>query len=102
VLTLDDGNCTQEEINDLSGKALHLYATHKQKNRYNEDMLRRTVTENNTLAVIKCKDETSSNNNKSISRHLNNTYDMRKTMLCRSALFELSKSNTQPTWGMYN
>jgi hypothetical protein len=36
------------------------------KNAYNEEMLRRTVAEDNPLTVIKSKDETSSNNNKSM------------------------------------
>jgi hypothetical protein len=64
VLTLDDDNYTQNESNDLSEGVLHLYATHQQKNAYNGEMLRTTVTEGNPLAVIKCKDEKSSNNNK--------------------------------------
>jgi hypothetical protein len=90
VLTLDDDNYTQNDMEDLSEGALHLYATHQQKNAYHEEMLRRTVTEYNPLVVIKCKDETSSNNNKFMLRHLNNTtYDMRKTMVCRAAMVEL-------------
>ena len=102
VLTLDDDNYTQQEIKDISQGALHLYATHQPKNAHNEEMLRKTVTEDNPLAVIKCKDETSSKNNNSISKHLNKTYNMRKTMLCRDAMVELSKTNIQPKWGLYN
>jgi hypothetical protein len=59
VLTLDDDNYTQKEMEDLSEGALHLYATHQQKNAYNEEMLSGTVTRDNPLAVIKYKDETS-------------------------------------------
>jgi hypothetical protein len=44
VVTFDDDNYTQKEMKDLSEGALHLYATHQQKNAYNEEMLRRTVT----------------------------------------------------------
>jgi hypothetical protein len=102
VLTLDDDNYTQNEINDPSEGALHLYTTHQQKNAYNEEMLRKTVTEDNPLSVIKYKDETSSNNNKSMSRHLNKTYDMKKTMLCREAMVEISKTSIKPNWGLYN
>jgi hypothetical protein len=99
---LDDDNYTQNEMEDLIEGVLHLYATHQQKNAYNEEMLRRTGTEDNPLAVIECKDETSSNNNKFMFRHLHNTYDMRKTMLCRAAMVELSKTNVMPKWGLYN
>jgi hypothetical protein len=65
-------------------------------------MLRGTVTEDNPLAVIKCKDETSSNTNKSMSEHRNKTDDTRKTILCRAAMVELSKMNIEPKWGLYN
>jgi hypothetical protein len=51
---------TQNDVNDLSEGALHLFATHQQKNAYNEEMLYGTVPEDNPLAVIKCKDEISS------------------------------------------
>jgi hypothetical protein len=71
------------------------------ENAYNEEMLRRTVTEYNTLVVIKYKDEASSNNNRFMSRHLNNTYDMRKTMMCRAAMVELSKTHIVPKWVLY-
>jgi hypothetical protein len=102
VLILGDDNFTQKEINDLSEGALHLYATHEQKNAYNEEMLRKTATEDNPLTVIKCKDGTSPNNNKSMTRHPNKTYDRRKTILCRTAMVQLSKTNIEPKWGLYN
>jgi hypothetical protein len=66
VLTLDDDNYTQKDIKDLSQGALHLYTTHQHQNAYNQEILRKTVTEDNPLAAIKCKNETSSNNNKSM------------------------------------
>jgi hypothetical protein len=68
-----------------------MYIQHIQKNAYNEEMLRTTVTEDNPLSVIECKDETSSNSNTSVSRHLNKTYDTRKTILCRESMVDISK-----------
>jgi hypothetical protein len=84
------------------GSLYYLYTTHQQKNAYNEEILLRTFTEDTPMAVIKSKDETSSNNNKSMSRHLNNTYKMRNTMFCRAAMVELSNTNIVPKWVLYN
>jgi hypothetical protein len=86
VLPLDDDHYTQQEIKDISEGVVHAYAMHQPKNAYNEKMLRKTVTEDNPLAVIKCKDETSSNNNTSTSK----------------AMVELSKTNIEPKCDLYN
>jgi hypothetical protein len=59
------------------------------KKSYSEEVLRKTVTEDNPLSVIKCKDETLSNNNKSMTRHLHKIFDTRKTMLCRESMVEI-------------
>ena len=75
---------------------------HHPKSTYNEEMLHKTVTEDNPLAVIKCKDETSSNNNKTMSKDLNTIYDTRNTMLCRAAIVDLSKMNIESKWGSFN
>jgi hypothetical protein len=86
VLKLDDDHYTSKEIKDISEGALHLFTWHQAKNAYNEQKLRETVTETNPLAVIRCIDETTATNAKSKSTHLNKTFDMRKTMLCRDAM----------------
>jgi hypothetical protein len=74
----------------------------RQKNAYNEQKLRETVTETNPLTVIRCIDETTATNAKSKSTHLNSTFDMIKTMLCRDTMVEITKVNIEPTWGLFN
>jgi hypothetical protein len=88
-------------FNYLSEGALHLYATHHQKNAYNEEMVRRTATEDNPPIVINCKDKNHQTKT-SQCRHLNDTYEMRKTMLYRAAMVELSNMNLVPKWGLDN
>jgi hypothetical protein len=43
-----------------------------------------------------------SNNAKSTLAHLNNIFDMKKTLLCRDAMVEITKVNIEPNWGLYN
>jgi hypothetical protein len=102
VLTLDGDHYTSKEIKDISEGALHLFARHQAKNAYNEQKLHETVTETNPLAVIRCIDETAATNAKSKSTHLNNTFDMRKTILFRDAMVETTKVNIEPNWGLFN
>jgi hypothetical protein len=52
------------------------------------------------LLVIRCADETASNNAKSKSAYLNKTFDMKKKMLCRDAMVEITKVNIEPKWGL--
>jgi hypothetical protein len=92
VLTLDDDHYTSREIKDISEGALHLFAQHQAESAYNEQKLRETVTETNPLAVIRCIDKTTSTNAKGKSTHLNKTFDMRKTMLCRDAMVEITRT----------
>jgi hypothetical protein len=101
-LTLDDGHYTSKEIKDISDGALHLFAQNQAKNAYNEQKLREIVTQTNPLAVIRCIDETTATNAKSKSTHLSKTFDMIKTMLCRDAMVEITKVNTEPNWGLFN
>jgi hypothetical protein len=101
VLTLDDDQYSSREIKDISEGALHLFARHQAKNAYNEQKLSEAVTETNPLAVIRCIDETTSTNAKSKSTHLNKKIDMRKTMLCRDAMVEITKVNIEPKWGLF-
>jgi hypothetical protein len=35
-------------------------------------------------------------------RHLNNTYEVRQTIMCREAMVELSTMNIVSKWGLYN
>jgi hypothetical protein len=60
------------------------------------------VTEKNPLAVIRCTDETTSNNAKSKLTHLNKKINTKKTMLCWDAMVEITKVNIEPKWGLYN
>jgi hypothetical protein len=52
--------------------------------------------------VIRYADETTSENAKSKSTHLNKTFDMKKTMLCRDAMVEITKVKIEPKWGLFN
>jgi hypothetical protein len=54
------------------------------------------------LAVVRCIDETTETNAKSKSTHFNKTFDMRKTMLCRDSIVEITKVNLEPKWGLLN
>jgi hypothetical protein len=102
VLTLDYDHYTSKEIKDISEGALHLFARHQAKNAYNEQKLRETNTETNPLVVIWCIGETTATNAKSKSTHLNKTFDMRKTMLCRDAMVEITKVNIEPKGRLFN
>jgi hypothetical protein len=102
VLTLDDDQYTSKEIKNISEGALHLFARYQAKNAYNEQKLRETVTETNPLAVIRCIDKTTATSAKIKSTYLNKTSDMRKTMLCRDAMVEITKVNIEPKWGLFN
>jgi hypothetical protein len=93
VLTLDDDHYTSKEIKDISDSALHLFTRHQAKHAYNEQKLRETVTETNPLAVIRCIEKTTATNAKSKLTHLDKTFNMRKTMLCRDAMVEITKVN---------
>jgi hypothetical protein len=101
ALTLDDDNYSQKQIKELSDGALHVFSRHVDKDAFNEQKLRATVTADNPLAIIKCLDETAGDNKK-MRGHLNKTFDMRKTMLCRDAMVEITKANIEPKWGLYN
>jgi Golgi nucleoside diphosphatase len=92
-LTLYDDQYTSKEIKDISDGALHLFARHQAKNAYNEQKLSETVTESNPLAVIWCIDEMTATNAKSKSTHLNKTFNMIKTILCRDAMVKITKVN---------
>jgi hypothetical protein len=83
---LDDDIYTSKEIEDIPDGALHLFARHQAKNVCNEQKMPETVTENNHLAMIRCIDKTTANNAKSKSTHLNNTFDMKKTILYWDAM----------------
>jgi hypothetical protein len=103
VLTLYDVHYTSKEIKDISDGVLNLFTRHHAKNAYKEQELRETVTENNPLAVIRCTDETTSDNAKnSKSAHLNKTIDMKKTKLLRDAMVKITKVNIEPKWGLSN
>jgi hypothetical protein len=102
VFTLADDHYISNDIKDISEGSLHLFARHQAKNAYNEQKLRKTVTETNHLAVIRCIDETTATNAKSKSTHLNKTFNMRKTMLCLDAMVEITKVNIEPKWGLFN
>jgi hypothetical protein len=102
VLTLYDDHYTSKDIKYISEGALHLFARHQAKNAYNEQKLRETVTETNPLAVIQCIDETTATNANSKSTHLNKTFYMRKTILCRDTMVEITKVNIEPKWGLFN
>jgi hypothetical protein len=102
VLTLDDDHYTSKESKDISDGALHLFTRHQAKNTYNEQKLRKTETETNHLVVIWCTDETTATNAKNKSTHLNNTFVMRKAILCWDAMVEITKVNIEPNWGLFN
>jgi hypothetical protein len=92
----------QGDIKDIYEGDLHIFSRHQAKNAYNEQKLRETVTETNPLGVIGCIDETTSTNEKSKSTHLNKTFDMKKTMLCRDAMVEITKLKIEAKWGLFN
>jgi hypothetical protein len=82
--------------------SLHLFTRHQAKSAYNEQKLWETVTETNPLEVIQCIDETTATTAKSKSTHLDKTFNMRKTMLCRDAMVEITKANIEPKWRFFN
>jgi hypothetical protein len=101
-LTLDYDHYTSREIKDVSDGALHLYTRHQAKNAYKEQELQEKVAENNPLAVLRCIYETTTTNAKSKLTHLNKTFNMIKTMLCRDAMVEITKVNIEHNWGLFN
>jgi hypothetical protein len=76
------------------------------KNAYNEQKICDIVTEKNHLAVIRCTYKTTSNNMKNILAHLNNTFNMKKTMLCRDVMSGCNdinhNVNIEPNWVLFN
>jgi hypothetical protein len=51
-------------------KGLFIYMPYIRKNAYNEEVLRKTVTEDNPLALIKWKDETTNQCQDTLMTHM--------------------------------
>jgi hypothetical protein len=47
-------------------------------------------------------DEKTAKHAKTKLTHLNKTFDMKKTILCRDAMVEITKVNIEPKWGLFN
>jgi hypothetical protein len=61
-----------------------------------------TTTVSPLKSSCRCTDEMTATNAKSKSTHLNKTFNMIKTMLCRDAMVEITKVNIEPKWGLLN
>jgi hypothetical protein len=101
-LCLDDDRYNAREKEKISENALHLFATHNGRIAFNEENMIETVKINNPLSIITETDKSSIKGKTVTRNHLNETMDLKKTMLCGDAMVGICHTNSNPKRGPFN
>ena len=100
-LILNTTNFSTKDIQMIKQEALYLFANKEPKNIFNKEKLMEMSGKQNPVAVCRSKDTTTKKGCPKTA-HLNSSYDLKTTYLCRGATVELYKTNLKPKYGLFN